>query len=112
MISIVPCSAGTTAGEISTICTVFCRPALTTTDHRWLMPSLSCFYPQPGGACRTAGLSRGSSPGLRQLIARGPMAALYRHNDLFAVRDNNLFQDTSGERLQGTPPPDRRGFLP
>jgi hypothetical protein len=35
----------------------------------------------PGGACRTPGLSRASSPGDHPLFGRGPMDALCRHNN-------------------------------
>jgi hypothetical protein len=97
---IAPLAVGETAADIS-VMIVVCRPALTTADHRWLMPSLSCFYPQPGGACRTTGLSRSSYPGLRQKITRGPKAALYRHTYLWVLRGDNPFPETTGVRPHG-----------
>jgi hypothetical protein len=58
-----------------------CRPALTHADHLWhAAVHHPLINPLPGSACRETGLSRGSYPGIRQSITRGPMEALFRHH--------------------------------
>ena len=58
------------------------------------MPYLAVLYTLPGGACRITGLSRGSSPGVRHSITRGPMEVLYRHHLSSGARVYILFRDT------------------
>jgi hypothetical protein len=58
------------------------------------MPYLAVLYTLPGGACRTTGLSRGSYPGVRHSITRGPMEVLYRHHLSSGARVYILSRDT------------------